>query len=86
VPVRTLPQGAAAALRAGQVRAVLFFSAETARAFVGLVHRAGLQETVRTVDACAIGAAAGVALQALPWRRIGVAATPDQDAMLALLR
>jgi len=27
-----------------------------------------------------------LALQALPWRRILVAARPNQDAMLALLR
>jgi hypothetical protein len=38
------------------------------------------------MDALAIGEAAAVALQALPWRRIRVAARPTQDAMLALLR
>jgi hypothetical protein len=38
------------------------------------------------VDALAIGQAAAVALQALPWRRICVAARPNQDAMLALLQ
>jgi hypothetical protein len=38
------------------------------------------------VDALAIGQVAAVALQALPWRRICVAARPNQDAMLALLR
>ena len=85
-PAGKLPSGVADALRGGVVRAGLFFSAETARAFVRLVRRTGLRETVRTVDAFAIGAAAGVALEALPWRRIGVAAKPTQDSMLALLR
>ena len=64
----------------------MFFSAATAQTFVLLLQNAGLREVVRSVDALAIGAAAGVALQALPWRRIGVAAKPTQDAMLALLR
>ena len=84
--VKKLPDAASAALRGRQAKAALFFSADTARTFVRLIRRAGLGETVRTVDALAIGAAAGVALQALPWRRIGVAAKPTQDAMLALLR
>ena len=85
-PAVALPDAVAEALRAEQVRAVLFFSAETARAFVRLIGREDLRETVRAVDAFAIGAAAGMALQVLPWRRIGVAAKPTQDAMLALLR
>jgi uroporphyrinogen-III synthase len=85
-PAAMLPQAVADALRGGAVRAGLFFSAETARGFVRLIRQAGLGETVRTVDAFAIGAAAGVALEVLPWRRIGVAAKPTQDSMLALLR
>ncbi len=85
-PAAMLPDGVADALRAGVVRAALFFSAETARAFVRLIQRGGLRETVRAVDAFAIGAAACVALEGLPWRRIGVAAKPTQDSMLALLR
>ena len=85
-PVTTLPTAAVDALRDGRVRAALFFSAETARAFVRSIRRAGLSERVGVVDACAIGAAAGVALQVLPWRRVRVAAKPTQEAMLALLR
>ncbi|MEI7710789.1 MAG: uroporphyrinogen-III synthase [Rhodospirillales bacterium] len=86
VPSRALPDAAVDALRAGTVRAALFFSAATARTFVRLIQNACLGETVRSVEALAIGAAAGVALQGLPWRRVGVAAKPTQDAMLALLR
>jgi len=85
-PANKLPDATLDALRDGRVRAALFFSAETARSFVRLIRRTGLTETIRQVDACAIGAAAGVALRGLPWRRIGVAAQPTQDAMLALLR
>lgn len=85
-PTRSLPPAAAAALRAGSVRAALFFSAETARQFVRLVQRAGLAETLAGVEAISIGRSAAVALEALPWRGIRVAARPTQDEMLVLLR
>jgi uroporphyrinogen-III synthase len=80
-----LPPAAHAALAAG-VRAALFFSAETAQAFIAAVRRAGLDTETRAVDACAIGGPAGVALRARPWRRVRVAARPTQDELLALLR
>jgi len=86
LPVRDLAPGAAASLRSGRVRAALFFSAETARQFVRLVRRAGLAETLAGVDAISIGRPAAVALEALPWRGVRVAARPTQDEMLALLR
>lgn len=85
-PVPALPAAAGAALSAGTVRAAMFFSAETARTCVHLLQGAALHEAVRTVDALAIGRPAAVALEALPWRRVRVAARPGQDAMLALLR
>ena len=86
VPVPALPAAARARLAANGLHAALFFSAETARHAVRLLRRAGLGEAVRGVEALAIGRPAAVALQALPWRRIRVAARPNQDAMLALLR
>jgi uroporphyrinogen-III synthase len=86
IPARILAPAAAAALRAGAVRAALFFSAETARHFVQLVQRARVGPTVRSVEAISIGQPAAVALGRLPWRRISVAARPNQDEMLALLR
>ena len=82
----SLPGAARHAFASGGLAAALFFSAETARQCVRLLQAARLQEAVRPVDALAIGQAAAVALQALPWRRICVAARPNQDAMLALLR
>lgn len=84
-PALTLPDAARAALTGG-LRAALFFSAETARAFVAAVQRAGFDTETRAADACAIGGPAGVALGALPWRRVRVAARPTQDELLALLR
>jgi uroporphyrinogen-III synthase len=85
MPVPTLPDAARQTLAGGDIAAALFFSAETARHSVLLIRRARLQEAVRTVEALAIGQPTAVALEALPWRRIRVAANPTQDAMLALL-
>lgn len=86
VPTRDLEPAAAAALSAGRVGAALFFSAETARQFARLVQRARLADTLAGVEAISIGRPAAVALEALPWRGIRVAARPTQDEMLALLR
>lgn len=86
LPARNLTPAATAALRAGHVRAALFFSAETARQFTRLVRRAGLAETLAGVEAISISRPAAVALEALPWRGVRVAARPTQDEMLALLR
>ena len=85
-PVSALPDTARGALEQGTLKAALFFSADTARAFVKLVQAAGLANTVTEIDAVAIGQPAAVALEALPWRSIRTAAHPTQDEMLALLR
>jgi len=63
----------------------MFFSGETSRHFVRLIEAAGLIDSVRDVDAVSISEAAAVPLRSLPWRCIGVAAKPNQDAMLVLL-
>jgi uroporphyrinogen-III synthase len=86
VPVPALPAAAAAALRGHDVRAAMFFSAETARQFVRLVTAASLKPSTQNADACAISPATGVALEALRWRRIRIATRPNQEEMLALLQ
>jgi uroporphyrinogen-III synthase len=86
VSVETLPQAAAGALRQGELAAAMFFSGETSRHFVRLLRAAELGEAVRDVEAVSISERAAVALRSLPWRRICVAAKPNQDAMLALLQ
>ena len=85
VPAPALAADALAALQERRVRAALFFSAATARQFVRLVQAAELATTVHDVDAVAIGRPAAVALQAMPWRHVRVAARPNQDEMLELL-
>ena len=83
--VPALPDQAQTYFRDGEVGVVMFFSAETSRHFVRLIRAAGLHHTVDSVDAVSISDRATVALRELPWRRISVAAKPNQDAMLALL-
>lgn len=83
--VAALAPEASAALLEGRVRAALFFSAETARRFVALAHMPPIMATLCEVEAVAIGQAAGMALEGLPWRRVHVAARPNQDEMFALL-
>lgn len=86
IPARRLPDSAAALLETGERHIALFFSAETACAYVRLVQRATLRDAVRDSEAVAIGRSASMALEALPWRRIRVAERPNQDDMLALLQ
>jgi uroporphyrinogen-III synthase len=84
VPV--LPKAAEIHLVQGLLAAAMFFSGETSRHFVRLIQTAGLVEAVRDVEAVSISEHAAVPLRPLPWRRISVAAKPNQDAMLALLK
>lgn len=86
IPIKDLPRDASAALSSGKIAHALFFSAETARAFLQQIHRAGMEECLREIDAITIGPPARMALEAVAWRRIRVAARPTQDAMLACLR
>ena len=83
-PARGLPDEAAGALRAGQIRAALFLSAETARVFARLLP-AALRPALGRVEALAIGEAAAQALAPLPWRRVRVSLGPSLEQVLALL-
>ena len=84
-PPERLPEAARAALAAGRVRAALFYSAATARAFAALLGPALPPASLADVEALAISPATAAALTPLPWRRIRVASAPNQDAMLALM-
>jgi uroporphyrinogen-III synthase len=86
VKLPSLPGVAITALGGGDVVFAMFFSTESADHVVNLIRAAGLGETVRNVEAVAISERPIMALKRLPWRRISVAAKPNQDAMLALLQ
>ncbi len=85
-PIAALPENAVTALQAGKIRWALFFSAETARQFVRLARDAGVVETLAAIEAVSISERTAMALSALPWRHIRIAARPNQDAMLVLLQ
>jgi uroporphyrinogen-III synthase len=86
VPVAALPEAARTALAEHSVRAALFFSPATARAFVHLLPLALPRDCTAGVEALAISRATEAALAPLPWRRIRVASRPNQDELLALLQ
>jgi uroporphyrinogen-III synthase len=84
-PADSLPAEAAAALRAGQVRAALFFSPRSAAVTVALLRQARLAETVGPVAALALSARIATALAGLSWQEIRATPTPEPMALLALL-
>ena len=82
-PVAALSPAAVSALRGGAIDAVLLFSPRTAASFVRLAH----ESSVALAGLRALCLSRAVADQAAvaPWRVIEVAATPDQDGLLALI-
>lgn len=73
------------ALAAGDLDAAVFFSPRTARTFVGLVERAGLNAACARLQAVCLSEAVAARLQPLAWARVCVAARPEQEAVLARL-
>ncbi|MFQ5971978.1 MAG: uroporphyrinogen-III synthase [Alphaproteobacteria bacterium] len=84
-PARRLSAPARRAIAAGEVDAVLLFSPRTAATFAKLVRAAGLDPRLTGMDALCLSDAVARALAGLGFRRVLVAARPDQPAMLALL-
>ncbi len=79
-PVRVLPPDVAADLAAERIQAALFYSAETARAFVRLRPR----NTV-AITAYALSQTVAAGLNGLPWAAIRVAVAPTEADLMALL-
>lgn len=63
----------------------LFFSPRTAATFATLMREASLTEACRPLTAYCLSAAVARVLDPLPWRRLRVAARPEQQALLALI-
>ncbi|MBO1076360.1 uroporphyrinogen-III synthase [Roseomonas marmotae] len=84
-PADSLSAEAAEALRAGEVRAALFFSPRSASVTMALLRRAGLAETVGSVAALALSARIATALAGLSWQTIRATPTPEPMALMALL-
>ena len=86
VEAEGLAEPVAQALASGDVRAVLFFSRETAARFSTLFERAGLTNQARTITALCLSKAVLESASSLPWARTYVAEHPDLPAMAALAR
>lgn len=85
-PAGALSLSVAQALGAGQVAAILFFSARSAQSWLRGVPGGGLSEQVRGLRAIVISGEVVKTLHLAGWRGpVVVAATPDAPAMLAAL-
>lgn len=83
--VDELPDAARQALNDLSIDAVLFYSPRTAAHLAKLVAAAGLQAQCRAIVAVCLSPAVAEAAAALPFAEVRVAATPDQDALFAVL-
>jgi uroporphyrinogen-III synthase len=84
IPAETLG-AAAAAIRAGQIDAALFFSPRTAATFVRLARAAGIERDGARTVAIALSAAVASELEGSGWRQILVAEEPTEAAVLNAL-
>jgi len=83
-PAEALSDSARAAFMRGEIAAALFFSPRTAATFVRLAP--AIRSHCAAIVAVALSDAVADELRALPWRRIAVAASPDEAALLAALQ
>lgn len=84
-PALRLSDAARDALAQGEVDGVLVFSPRSATILVGLVEAAGLRAAAARVELHALSEAVAAAASGLPWRRVVVAAAPNEEALLAAL-
>jgi uroporphyrinogen-III synthase len=79
-PVKSFPPEATEALASRKICTALFYSAESARAFIRLKPPG-----TANIEAIALSEPVAAALQALPWTKIRVALAPTEADLLALL-
>lgn len=79
-PLRAFPAAAATVLAEGKIGAALFYSAESARAFIRLKPPG-----TEAIQAFALSQAVAAGLHGLPWAGIRVALAPTEADLLALL-
>lgn len=85
IAARALSLAAVEALAGRRVGAVLLFSPRTARIFVELVARHGLQDHLAATAAVCLSAAVAQPCRDLIWRGIYLAARPERGALLEAL-
>lgn len=84
-PATALSPQTAQAIRQGAVDAVALMSPRTAAAFTALTAAVGLEAACAGMTAFCLSDAVARALGATAWRRVAVAARPDQTSMLATI-
>jgi len=85
VPATALSTDLRGALAEGRLDGVLFLSPRTAKTFVTLVDKGGLEAAYRTLHAYCLSAAVADAVRERPWGALSIAAQPTQDALLAIV-
>lgn len=83
--IETLDSATLAALGAGQVEAVMLYSARSAEAFVLAAKNAGISAHFQGVKALCLADSVLESAHHLNWAECHVAATPDQNGMIRLL-
>ncbi|MZR29669.1 uroporphyrinogen-III synthase [Sneathiella litorea] len=85
LPVTSLDAKIVREIKSGDLPVVLFYSPRTAAIFVDLVTAAGLAQHMKNITAYCLSQAVARKLETLSFAGIHVAATPDQENLLALL-
>ncbi len=85
VPLSSLPRETRDAFAANEVEAVLHYSRRSARAFLEAVRTAGVEISALSVPQCCISAGVATVLRDAGAMRVMVAASPDENALFALL-
>jgi uroporphyrinogen-III synthase len=81
VPASGLPGDALEALADNQVKAVLHYSARSARAFVEAVRGAGVEISALALPQCCISATVAAILRDAGAARVTVASSPDENSL-----
>lgn len=78
----SLPADAVRAIGERSLHGVVLYSPRTAATLAGLVRKADLERDCRILDAFCLSPAVAERAAALSWKRIVIAARPDQSAMV----
>lgn len=77
--------GLIAALKKGEIGAIPVFSPRSARILISLIEKNRLGAACHGITAVGLSQAVADVLQIVPWRRLRVAASPDDDQIFACL-
>ncbi|MBI3420361.1 MAG: uroporphyrinogen-III synthase [Proteobacteria bacterium] len=82
---KKLQEATLSALRRGEVKGVLFYSARTATIFQQLIQRHGAAETLRQVHALCLSSSVAGACEKNMWKSVAAAEVPTQDRLMDCL-